>query len=67
MSAVDKQLEKAERDLSAIRRKNLDLEDRIDDLLAGFDYWSVQKIGGLSWSVEDEMLARWVEHGDRSS
>jgi hypothetical protein len=41
-------------------RRELDLQDRLDDLLNGFEWW--REVKGDDWSTADEMLARWVQH-----
>jgi hypothetical protein len=43
--------------------QELELQDRLDDLLEGLDFWREQKLASLELSTLDEMLLRWVEHG----
>ena len=43
--------------------REMELEDRLADVLEGFGFWRDQKMGSLEWSTADEMFARWVEHG----
>ena len=51
-----------QQDYDALNAANLDLQDDIDDLLAGIQTWKLAKLGhGDSWDSIDEMLIRWVE------
>lgn len=39
----------------------LKIQDRLDDLLAGLEFWKKQKVGSGELTTLDEMLIRWVE------
>ena len=39
----------------------LALQDRLDDILAGFNFWKQQKYDSMELSTLDEMFIRWVE------
>ena len=45
----------------------LDLEDRLDDLLAGFRFWRDHKVASCELTTLDEALIRWVEHNERDA
>lgn len=45
--------------------KELKLEDRINDLISGFEMWKAHKVGSMDWTDVDEALLRWVEHNER--
>lgn len=41
--------------------RELELQDRLDDVLNGIRLWENIKVGKLDWSEADEMLKRWIE------
>jgi hypothetical protein len=43
--------------------RELELEDRLADLLEGLEFWRQYKIGSAELTTLDEMLLRWIEHG----
>jgi len=43
--------------------EELALVDRLDDVMAGYEFWKRHKIAGGELSVLDEMLIRWVDAG----
>lgn len=42
--------------------RELELEDRLADLMAGFELWKQHKVASMEWSSQDEMFSRWVEY-----
>jgi 3-phenylpropionate/cinnamic acid dioxygenase small subunit len=46
-----------------VSTEQLQLEDRLDDLLLGYDLWVSSKVGTGDWTDKDEAFARWVTHG----
>lgn len=43
--------------------REMELEDRLSDLLSGFRFWRDHKVASCELTTLDEMYARWVEHG----
>jgi hypothetical protein len=45
--------------------RELELVDRLSDLMTGFRRWRDLKVGSAEWTDDDEAFARWVEHNER--
>lgn len=48
-------------DLASLRAENLRLQDRLDDLMTGLEFWKQHKVAAVESTTMDEMLMRWVE------
>lgn len=48
-------------DLAALRAQNLKLQDKIDDLVQGLEFWKQHKVAAVESTTMDEMLMRWFE------
>jgi hypothetical protein len=48
-------------------KRELELVDRLSDLMTGFRRWRDLKVGSAEWTNDDEAFARWVEHNERLS
>lgn len=42
--------------------REMELEDRLGDVLDGLKFWRDHKVGSVDLSTLDEMLLRWLEH-----
>lgn len=47
--------------------REVELEDRLADVLAGFVWWRDQKVSACEGTTTDEMFIRWVEHNERET
>lgn len=51
-------------DTSVAISAQLALQDRLDDLLTGFEFWRDRKVSSMELTTLDEVLVRWVEHNE---